>query len=326
MKVSVIVALYNKASYVERAIRSILDQTFTDFEIIVVNDGSADGSDKVVEAIEDPRIKLISQPNSGAATARNTGIKAANGDLIAFLDADDVWRPDNLAMHTALLQRHIDVVWSAGLYNRRLANGKLEKLTLPPHCKEMIQDEVLQDALFFLPPRFYLCTITVAIRKWVFNEIGLMNTELKTAEDLDMWVRIALKYPRIAYCSKAIAEYYMETPDSLTEFATRECGELSEVIFSRKYLKITKEMNTKRVMNIRAICKSILRGRIGKFMLDGDIFSTMKIVDEFQQLLGRKLTQKYKILSKLPTKLLIIMAMTKKKLHRIMQPIWQAIQ
>jgi glycosyltransferase involved in cell wall biosynthesis len=108
-KVSVIVPLYQNGRYVEQAIRSVLDQTYQDFEIIVVDDGSRDDGPARVQAFGDPRISLISQPNGGISRARNTGFKAARGDYVALLDSDDWWRSDKLARHVAHLDHNPEI-------------------------------------------------------------------------------------------------------------------------------------------------------------------------------------------------------------------------
>ena len=92
MKVSIVIPLFNKASYVERALDSIRGQTFNDFEVIVVDDGSTDAGASVVARYSDSRVRLITQSNAGPGPARNAGIAEAIGDLVAFLDADDEWQ------------------------------------------------------------------------------------------------------------------------------------------------------------------------------------------------------------------------------------------
>ena len=91
--ISVIITLYNKTAYIERALRSVLNQTYQDFEIVVVDDGSTDGGGDIVSRLPDPRIRLVRQRNAGAGTARNRGIRESRGEWIAMLDGDDEWRP-----------------------------------------------------------------------------------------------------------------------------------------------------------------------------------------------------------------------------------------
>ena len=94
---SVIIPLYNKAPYIERAVKSVLSQDYPHFEIIVVNDGSSDGGEKIVTKLEDERLKLVSQKNAGVSAARNTGAKEAQYEYLAFLDGDDTWEPNFLS-------------------------------------------------------------------------------------------------------------------------------------------------------------------------------------------------------------------------------------
>jgi len=103
---SVVIPLYNKARYIRRALDSVLAQTFEDFEVIVVNDGSTDGSEKVVERYTDPRVRLVSQENVGECAARNRGIAEARANLVAFLDADDEWLPGHLAAISRLAEKY----------------------------------------------------------------------------------------------------------------------------------------------------------------------------------------------------------------------------
>ena len=102
---SVVIPLYNKQNYIKETIKSVLNQTFQNFEIVVVNDGSKDDSIKIIESIQDYRIKLVHQENSGVSVARNMGIKEANAKYIAFLDADDLWLPEFLQTIYELIQK-----------------------------------------------------------------------------------------------------------------------------------------------------------------------------------------------------------------------------
>ena len=101
---SVIIPLYNKESYIKNTLRSVLEQNFTDFEIIIVNDGSTDNSLEIVSSFKDERIQVIHQPNSGASSSRNKAIQSAKTEYIAFLDADDFWFPNHLEELVQLIQ------------------------------------------------------------------------------------------------------------------------------------------------------------------------------------------------------------------------------
>jgi glycosyltransferase involved in cell wall biosynthesis len=115
-RVSVIVPLYQKARYIERALESIRDQTYTDHEVIVVDDGSTDGGADRVLAFNDPRVRLVGQRNRGPGAARNRGIAEARGEYVAFLDADDVWVPDHLAKAVVQLDEHPEVTTATCAY------------------------------------------------------------------------------------------------------------------------------------------------------------------------------------------------------------------
>lgn len=115
MKVSVVMPAYNAEAYIEAAVRSVLRQTWTDFELIVVDDVSQDATAEIVEQLaeEDSRIILLRNPkNSGVSASRNSGVAHANGEWIAFLDSDDLWREDKLEKQLALLEQHLDAVLS----------------------------------------------------------------------------------------------------------------------------------------------------------------------------------------------------------------------
>ena len=217
-KISVIIPLYNKKEYIKRALNSILNQSCQDFEILVVDDGSTDGGDKLVETIRDPRICLIRQENAGASAARNAGIGSAKGDWISFLDADDEWEPHALETFQGLISRYPNVHWAASSYTQQMPTGKWCVRTLPKSFGTE-HELLVQDALSIVTMPF-ICTNTVFIRHNVFNEVGRFDTKLRTGEDTDMWFRIAVRYPQVAYSRSVVAVYY-DAPSSLV----KDCDE-----------------------------------------------------------------------------------------------------
>ncbi len=108
-KVSVVIPAYNAMTYLPETITSVLQQTYTDFEVVVVNDGSTDKIEEWIVQISDPRIKLVSQANLGLAGARNTGIRESQGKYLAFLDADDLWEPTKLEKQVKILEKNPEV-------------------------------------------------------------------------------------------------------------------------------------------------------------------------------------------------------------------------
>jgi len=108
--VSVVMPIYNVERFVASSIESVLAQTFTDFELILVDDGSTDSSPDICRQYRDPRIRIVSQANRGLPGARNTGIRNATGEFVAIIDSDDLWRPEKLARHVAHLRARPEVV------------------------------------------------------------------------------------------------------------------------------------------------------------------------------------------------------------------------
>jgi len=204
--ISVVIPLYNKFEYIERALHSVLAQTFQDFEIIVIDDGSTDRSGDKVKIISDSRIHLIRQDNSGVSAARNLGIKEAKADLIAFLDADDEWSPLFLETILKLRKDYPDAGLYATAYDifnyGQIQKLKLKNISFYPY--EGILQNYFRSAALGEPP---ICSSAVSIPQKVFDEVGIFAIGEKFGEDLDMWGRIALKYP-IAFSCKIGATYY----------------------------------------------------------------------------------------------------------------------
>lgn len=188
MRFSVIIPLYNKESYIEKTLRSVLSQTFRNYELIVVNDGSRDNSfavaEKVLSGVGNARI--VNQENAGVSTARNNGIDAAQGEYICFLDADDWWEPRFLEEMDRLIKDYPD----AGLYctNYYYVHNKksVVKLDIPTgyfnYCKEYARTLCM------------IATSSCCSSRAVLTEMGGFKPHLKLGEDFDLWIRIALKY------------------------------------------------------------------------------------------------------------------------------------
>ena len=185
--ISVIIPTYNRAHLIGRTIKSILNQTFQDFEIIVVDDGSVDDTEEVVRSFDDPRIKYLKhQKNLGASTARNTGIKNSRGEYIAFLDSDDEWLPEKLKKQINIFQRAPDKVGLVYSWAEMID----EKGELFRKLNFVVKGRVLQNILRgnFIP------SSTVVVKKKCFDEVGLFDESFASCQDREMWTRIATKY------------------------------------------------------------------------------------------------------------------------------------
>ena len=188
--VSIVITAYNYAQYLPLAIRSILNQTCNDYEVIIINDGSTDNTDEVVEEfLANQRVQYIKQKNFGQAAAKNRGIRNSTGEFIAFLDADDLWRKDKIEKQIVLVKNpHIGVVYS----KMRIMNSEGEiKDVQPGRGVFSPQSGKVTDALLvdnFLP------FSSVIVRKECLNKIGAFNESYQMGIDWDLWLRISLAY------------------------------------------------------------------------------------------------------------------------------------
>ena len=209
---SVIIPLYNKESYVKRALESVMSQTYKDFELIIVDDGSTDNSAAICEEFFNsftPSFvhSFIRQTNSGVAAARNNGVKASKGEYIAFLDADDWWEPTFLEEMDNLIAKYPD----AGLYATNYIYYKPGKtrvaLNLPRGYMNYPEAYLLSD---MMP----VTSITTCMPRQVFDEMGGFSVGIKLGEDFLLWAKTAIHY-KVAYCEKALAYYNNDVPASL---------------------------------------------------------------------------------------------------------------
>jgi len=209
MKYSVVIPLYNKEQTIARAIESVLAQTHTDFELIVIDDGSTDGGAAAAEAYADERLRVIRQNNAGVSAARNTGIAAACYDYIGFLDADDAWMTGFLSS----MQQLIETFPGAGAYSCCFESVEKDGSRRSHHAMQSeLQSSrcALIKDYFESAMRSYLITSSsVVIPKQVFEKVGAFNPAIRRGEDRDMWRRIALEYP-MAYLNEAQAVVYAD--------------------------------------------------------------------------------------------------------------------
>jgi glycosyltransferase involved in cell wall biosynthesis len=206
-RVSVILPVYNRKSSVARAIRSVLAQTWTPFELIVVDDGSTDGTRAVLESF-DSQMRLIGQPHGGAYVARNRGLREARGELIAFIDSDDAWLPDRLASQMPLMERpEVGLVFGdvvhvrPGHQRRRVTSFQIA----PPRRGRVAAQFVWCN---FVP------TSTVLVRRCCLDEAGGFREEVALSCDYLMWFQIAVRH-ELDFVDGVVAEYALSR-DSLS--------------------------------------------------------------------------------------------------------------
>lgn len=201
-KVSVIIPTYNQAKFLSETIQSVLDQTFQDFEIIVIDDGSTDNTKEIASRFP---VIYCYQENQGPAGARNRGIEMSQGKYVALLDSDDVLLEDALAISVKILDSHPEVSFSYGQAYRIDEHGRIYGIRKRPFKHSYIRDgaEEIGDLIY----GNYIPTSMVMIRQSCFKEAGLFNTSFRSgSEDFDMWVRLAKKHA-VSYIAEPLVKY-----------------------------------------------------------------------------------------------------------------------
>ena len=204
MHFSVIMPLYNKAPYVRKAVESVVGQTYGDWELWMVDDGSTDGSGDVAKSFTDSRIHYHKQENAGVGAARNNGVAQSTAPWICFLDADDWWEPTFLEEMAGLIDRHPD----AGIYGTSyyiVKNG--QKRVAPIGVAEGFEEgEINYCHVYAKTLCMPLTSISVCMPRAIFDETGGFKHHLKLGEDFDLWIRIALKH-KVALLNKPLSNY-----------------------------------------------------------------------------------------------------------------------
>ena len=203
-KVSVIIPMHNSAKYIEECMESVLNQTYKNIEVIVVDDKSSDNSVSIIEEINDNRIKIIKlQENVGAATARNTGVDASTGDFLCFLDSDDYWALDKLEKQVEFMQRNNYVfIYSDYAY---LRDGKVQHIARVP--KSMDYKSLLKNTAIF--------TSSVMFNMSYLQKQDIYMPNITRGQDMATWWQV-LKKGYIAYAINEVLAYYRVGEKSLS--------------------------------------------------------------------------------------------------------------
>ena len=249
MDISVVIPLYNKKSSIRTAVECALRQTCSVREVIIVDDGSTDGSAEVVKGLikeyfwrGDGRIRLVSQTNSGVSAARNTGIREAKGEWIAFLDADDIWKSNHIEQITrlheafpqaAVLSTNYEIITSAEMQNPNAVSEKRNgdsifsfddlfssnAVSSQESCEGFIVNDFYGRLLF---GKHVVWSSTAVVKRSALSEIGGFDTRMTKGEDLDCWERLYEK--EIFAQSDAVTALYVSYPPDGN--ATRKVGDV----------------------------------------------------------------------------------------------------
>lgn len=194
--VSIVIPAYNAEQFVGEAINAVLSQTYADYEVVVVDDGSTDETRAIVKTFGES-VRYYYQPNGGSASARNLGVEKSRGDYIAFLDADDLWESEKLEIQLDFLRNNPEIALVCSAYHYFGKKSKTSHLLSS------------KDAQGFLFRRLFLesfiRTSSVILKKSAFLEVGGFNEVYRLGQDYDLWLRIAKKYP-IAYLGRFLVK------------------------------------------------------------------------------------------------------------------------
>jgi glycosyltransferase involved in cell wall biosynthesis len=216
-EVSVVIPTFNRAGLLGRALGSVESQTFSDFEVIIVDDGSHDDTPVVLENWRprlEPRIHTIFLSHNGVAKARNAGIAASRGRFIAFLDSDDQWLPNHLEICVHTLRRKQDAGW---VFTEHFIERKDRVRTRAPRSasrRELIRDIILR--------RTIISTSAVVVAREAISSVGAFNEKLQGAEDWELWVRMALSNPVVHVPEATVVIYQHRANFSQNPFLMRD--------------------------------------------------------------------------------------------------------
>jgi glycosyltransferase involved in cell wall biosynthesis len=316
--ISVIIPVYNGEKTIRETIQSVLNQTFQNFEILVINDGSQDATLEIVNSIQDPRLKVFSYPNAKQAASRNRGFSHSTGEFIAFLDADDLWTPNKLEAQLKALQDNPQAAVAYSWSNCIDETGKF--------LREASHSALSGDVY----AKLLLCDFldngsNPLIRRQALIEVGSFDESLPPAEDWDMWLRLAARYhfvavpyPHILYrqspnsesanflrmasaCERVIELAFERTPDSLRHLKKPSLANVYKYLIYRCFERFPMRRSralvaTKFLWHAINNDPSLLRRRV-----TWKIFLTIVLVVLFSAPLAQKVISKTKKLSNLNT-------------------------
>lgn len=279
---SIIIPVFNKEMFVAKTIKSVLSQTFSDFEIIIINDGSIDESEAEILTITDERIHYFSKKNEGVSIARNFGIEKATSEFICFLDADDFWHSNFLETMNHYIQKLPDEkVFASAI---EIENSR----KIVPAQYSFTKNGDFEIVNFFEASQkeAVLWTSAVCIHKEVFDKSGVFDEQLKVSEDTDLWIRISLNH-QVVFIWQILARYVFDEKG-----ISRNVNYIFEDAFFEKYKSAEKQNPAfKKYMDLNRFSSVI------KCNLNGDWKTSHEIYAEIDL---KNLTLKKRILLELP--------------------------
>ncbi len=234
--ISVIIPTYNRVAFLARAVESVLGQSFADFELLVVDDGSTDETNSVLAQFSDTRLKILRQENKGVSAARNVGLRAAKGDFFALLDSDDFWEKEKLGRQIAFMKESGFHICQTG--EKWIRGGKTVN---PRHIHE-------KKAGWILPEAVKLCLVSpscVMFSRYFLRQVGFFCEDLPACEDYELWLRASLLFP-VGFVPQALVVKYGGHSDQLSR---KTIGlDLYRIYALLRVLKLAKTQEQKNIL------------------------------------------------------------------------------
>lgn len=298
-RVSVVIPAFNVESCIAEAIDSVRGQRRPPDEIIVVDDGSTDGTAAVVAGYA-PAVRYIPQNNAGPSAARNRGIEEAGGEWIAFLDSDDVWLPDKLAVELDILGRNPDLVWVCSNHLLQFFGEDAPFPRIDPALAEnyLGVGDTFESFLQAIDRGIGWDPTAFTVRKDVLQEVGRFRVGLNYAEDLDLCLRIAHRYPRVGFAKELLAVHQVDRPDGLCQ---RQSIPEKMQILKRIYVENASECSDEVALgHLTSSFERIVHDNLRVLLLANQSSELKNLLKLFDDILDRSYVAKMRLLTLLP--------------------------
>lgn len=282
---SIVIPLYNKVQSIKRTLDCVINQTCHNFEVIVVNDGSTDGSETIAAQYEDNRVRLINKENGGVSSARNRGIEESKYKYIALLDADDYWEPTYIEEQVKMISDFPNAMMCGMGWGYLENNNK----KIIPHFTDDNNFRGYIDNFWTKPKKSNIFWASaVVINKDVFNKIEMFDERISRGEDLDVWWRIILNF-EVAFNSKTLSYYRQDAENRAMDRAMQRGKGL--IYYRNKYEKYLNNND------FRLFFDNYCISSIHQLLLSKEFAKEVKPIAKTINLSGQKISNKMKILS-----------------------------
>lgn len=286
---SIVMPYYKNHDIVERSIRSILQQKITDFELIIVDDGSEDGVESIIDQLNDDRIRLITQKNQGVSAARNNAIKNSKGEWICFLDSDDEWLPDHLQEIAEMQQKYPEVRMFVTSHRREGKNIVDSNNALPDSFSSVFMTHDFLRLLFQY--KGIIHTNSVCLKKELIDQCGYFAEGVNKGEDTDLWYRCSL-FTDVAISKKVTTIYHRDN-----SFLTKEKNFNYDWIFLKRQEVFFRDeyIDPDRKYSMKLICQSYELSAAQRYISEGKKEKARLLLTKAKSDLCPELKKKYRI-------------------------------